>query len=262
MSLNSLNTHRLHRLLMTLEDAARLMHSARPGVNLLNDALRVVAPRSPLARGVRAARRNLAQTSAAIRLVRALLLDLQLPPEARALLNSRNAPLLIESVADLVSGYPLSRPAQALLNAHKVPRASAGLPRGAGSWQQALVTHVIDGDTLVLQQGVKVRLIGIDAPELHGADGSPEPWAREAQQALRELSLGKTLRLARETSQTDRFGRLLRHLYAGELWLNAELVRRGMAYAYPLEPDTRHAKELEAAQAFARHQKLGIWQNG
>lgn len=110
----------------------------------------------------------------------------------------------------------------------------------------AQVASVTDGDTIrVLMPDGKnepVRLIGIDAPE----DGSV--LAQEATAYMEELVHGEDVRMVIDVSDRDRFGRLLRYIYVGDLFVNEEMVRVGLAIAKRYEPDTAMASVLEAAQ--------------
>jgi micrococcal nuclease len=117
------------------------------------------------------------------------------------------------------------------------------------------VSRIVDGDTIVLASGQRVRYIGIDTPEL-----SPlEPFAREATQANRALVEGKTLRLEKDVSETDRYGRLLRYVWVDSTMINLELVRLGLAEAHAYPPDTRYQLLFEAAEVEARLKGLGMW---
>ena len=122
----------------------------------------------------------------------------------------------------------------------------------------AKVSRVIDGDTIVIADGSRVRYIGIDTPEVYP---EAEAFGIEARQANRELVEGKTIHLERDISNTDRYGRLLRYVYVGDLFVNAELVRRGLAWAKAYPPDTRHHDYLEKLEAEAKQAGRGIWQN-
>jgi micrococcal nuclease len=119
------------------------------------------------------------------------------------------------------------------------------------------VASVTDGDTIrvLMPDGTNeaVRLIGIDAPE----DGSL--LAQEATDHMEDLVLGKDVRMVVDVSDRDRFGRLLRYLYVGDLFVNAEMVRAGLAIAKRYEPDTAMASVLEAAERGAESAALGLF---
>ena len=120
----------------------------------------------------------------------------------------------------------------------------------------ALVTRVIDGDTIVIEGGYRVRYIGIDTPEIH-----PElkAYGMEALQANRELVEGKRVRLERDVSQTDKYERLLRYVYVDDIFVNAELVRLGLAQAKAYPPDTKYQEDLEQLETEARQAGRGMW---
>ena len=120
----------------------------------------------------------------------------------------------------------------------------------------AKVIEVIDGDTIVIEGGYRVRYIGIDAPEVHPQS---EVYGVEAWQANRRLVEGKRVRLERDVSETDKYGRLLRYVYVDNLFVNAELVREGLAWARAYPPDTRYQGYLEEMEAEARLAGKGMW---
>lgn len=118
-----------------------------------------------------------------------------------------------------------------------------------------VVARVIDGDTIELQDGRKVRYIGIDAPEA----SRDECFAAEAKAANARLVLGQPVRLERDVSDTDRYGRLLRYVHAGETFVNVQLVAGGFARAVTYPPDVRHRDALRAAAAEAKAKRRGLW---
>lgn len=111
-----------------------------------------------------------------------------------------------------------------------------------------MVTGITDGDTFKVQingQVYPVRLIGINTPEYDQLCGT------EATQALANLIAGAQVRLVKDVSNTDRYDRLLRYVYVGDLFVNAEMVRQGYAEAIRYPPDTAQASYLESAAAGA-----------
>jgi len=115
------------------------------------------------------------------------------------------------------------------------------------------VSRVIDGDTFVLDSEEKVRLIGIDTPETY------ENYYTEAKERLEELVLNKEVSLEKDTSETDKYGRLLRYVYVGDTFINELLVEEGWAQAYPYKPDTKYKETFELAETNAKLSNLGIW---
>jgi micrococcal nuclease len=120
----------------------------------------------------------------------------------------------------------------------------------------ATVTRVIDGDTIEIGTGQRVRYIGIDAPEVYP---KKEPYGTEAWEANSRLVEGKKVRLERDVSDTDKYGRLLRYVYIDDVLINAELVRLGLAEARAYPPDTLYQELLEQLEKGAREAGRGMW---
>jgi micrococcal nuclease len=115
------------------------------------------------------------------------------------------------------------------------------------------VTGVIDGDTIIIEGGYRVRYIGIDTPE------KDQAYYEKAKQINRELVHNKTVRLERDTTDKDRYGRLLRYVYVEDIFVNAEIVKRGYAYSMTYPPDTKYQVYLEAMEQEARLTRRGMW---
>ncbi|MFA6356488.1 MAG: thermonuclease family protein, partial [Candidatus Omnitrophota bacterium] len=88
------------------------------------------------------------------------------------------------------------------------------------------VSKVIDGDTVVLENGEHVRYIGIDTPE------KGRPYYSEAKRQNEKLVKGRKVRLEFDAGKADRYGRVLAYVYDGNTFVNEELVRNGYALAY------------------------------
>lgn len=122
--------------------------------------------------------------------------------------------------------------------------------------QAASVTGVIDGDTVTVDiagSTESLRLIGINSPE------NGECYSEEASARLVELVAGAEVTLVGDRSNRDQYGRLLRYVYLGQLFVNETLVREGYAIARRYEPDTAMATVLERAQAAAQDAEAGLW---
>ena len=127
---------------------------------------------------------------------------------------------------------------------------------------EAQVIRVVDGDTInVLIDGGEYRLryIGIDTPELNHPTRGVEPFGPEATEANRELVEGKTVLLEKDVSETDRFGRLLRYVYVGDLMVNEELLRQGMARVATFPPDVKYVDRFLDIQREAQEAGRGLW---
>lgn len=128
--------------------------------------------------------------------------------------------------------------------------------------EQGRVVAVIDGDTIdvEIQNTIKrVRYIGIDTPEMYQDNGQVECFAKEASIKNEVLVLGKIVRLEKDTSEIDRYGRLLRYVYVGENLINTQLVAEGYAYAVTFPPDIAKAEEFKVAEVAARSSGVGLW---
>lgn len=124
------------------------------------------------------------------------------------------------------------------------------------------VAWIYDGDTLRLEDGRKIRLIGINTPEL-GRDGTPgEPYARRAFQRFRELvdHGGERVRLRFGDMRKDRYGRYLAHVYLPDDRDAAELLlREGLGHATVFPPNIHHLDCLLEAEDQARSARRGLW---
>ena len=115
------------------------------------------------------------------------------------------------------------------------------------------LTCLVDGKT------TRVRYIGINAPESVRPDYPVEYMGPEASDTNRALVGGKTVYLERDVSDTDQYGRLLRYVYVDGLFVNAELVRLGLADARRYPPDLKHQNVLDDMESEARAARRGIW---
>jgi micrococcal nuclease len=124
------------------------------------------------------------------------------------------------------------------------------------------VVGIVDGDTIHVRMGgetYRVRYIGIDTPEIVHPGLPVEPFGPEAAEANRRLVEGQRVMLERDISDTDVYGRLLRYVWLGDLMVNGELVRLGLARANSYPPDVRHQAYLDGLEDAARAAGLGIW---
>lgn len=120
------------------------------------------------------------------------------------------------------------------------------------------VARVTDGDTFHCRDGRKVRLIGVDSPEL--AQGDAGRMARDALRRL--LPAGRAVRLELDAAPRDRYGRVLAHVWAGDTLVNEAMVRGGWALLYTVPPNVRYVRRLERAQREARARGAGLWERG
>ncbi len=124
------------------------------------------------------------------------------------------------------------------------------------------VKEVIDGDTIVLDNGEKVRYIGVDTPELDDNTKGLECYGIEATERNRDLVKGKQVRLFKDVSERDRYGRLLAYVYRDDgVFVNYELVKGGFAVAAAYPPDVQKAELFSVMEREARADKTGMWGN-
>lgn len=136
--------------------------------------------------------------------------------------------------------------------------APARVPAGT----DAVVEKHVDGDTIVVSGGRKVRLIGIDTPETKDPRKPVQCFGREAALVTASLvPVGERVRLVADVEPFDRYGRTLAYVYRlrDGLFVNAELVRLGYASVYTYPPNVAHAEEFVALGRRAREAGAGLW---
>ncbi len=116
-----------------------------------------------------------------------------------------------------------------------------------------VVSAVIDGDTFTLSDGLRIRLIGVNAPEIS------QPFYSQATAALEDLVLNKTVLLESDASETDPYGRLLKYAYVSDKLVNKEIVLAGLAESVSYPPDTARQSELDVAEETAKSEGRGMW---
>lgn len=121
------------------------------------------------------------------------------------------------------------------------------------------VARVVDGDTIKLEDGRTVRYIGIDTPETVDPRRPVGCFGKEASVKNKELVSHGDVRLERDVSDTDKYGRLLRYVYAGDVFVNEFLVREGYARASSYPPDVKYQDVFREAEREAREAKRGLW---
>ncbi len=139
----------------------------------------------------------------------------------------------------------------------------AACPRSSGD-NLHRVTYVYDGDTLKLDDGTRVRLVGINTPELGRDDNPGEPFAVQARERLLRMvkESDRRIRLRTATERRDRYGRLLAHAYSPDgANLQERLIGAGLALVHIHPPNLANLDCYRVAEARARGSLLGIWGN-
>ena len=145
-----------------------------------------------------------------------------------------------------------------------VERARSGVRRSGGRPTRA-VARIIDGETVVLDDGTELRLIGALVPRAIDAGADPGMWPLEvaAQEELRALILGKSVGLAFDGARADRYGRLQAHAFSIEgdrrRWVQGHLLQQGLARAYAEEGNRACSAEALEAERVAREARRGLW---
>jgi micrococcal nuclease len=146
------------------------------------------------------------------------------------------------------------------------PPSSTASLAPTGRTEEALVTDVVDGDTIRVEiDGTEytLRYIGIDTPETVDPRSEVQWMGPEASAANSLLVADRTVHLEKDVSETDQFGRLLRYVWlqtdAGWLLVNLELVRLGFAYSSAYPPDVAYQDLFDAAEVEAREAQAGLW---
>lgn len=149
------------------------------------------------------------------------------------------------------AGLPVDTPTPLPVETPTLPPYSG--PTQPGGLESATVTRVIDGDTVELSGGRRVRYIGINTPE-HG-----QPFYTEAAQANRELVAGKTVQLEFDVDTFDKYGRTLAYVWVNGTMANLEIVRQGYANTFTVPPNIRYQAEFRHAEQEAREAGRGLW---
>lgn len=132
---------------------------------------------------------------------------------------------------------------------------------------EGVVGRVIDGDTIELSNGVRIRYIGVDTPELRRRKNGywvyrPQRLAEEAWAFNQSLVEGKRVRLEYDEERTDDYHRELAYVFVGDLFVNAELIRSGYARVFLQPPNLKYSTLFLEIQEQAKDQQRGIWSPG
>lgn len=117
----------------------------------------------------------------------------------------------------------------------------------------AVVTRIVDGDTIVIEGGERVRLLDIDTPE------KGQPCYSNATLRLKQLIYGKDVLLKSRGDDKDTYGRLLRYVFVNSTDINLQMVREGWAHLYVYSKGPDYNRYVEAEQA-AKKDGLCVWQ--
>ncbi|MBI5931138.1 MAG: thermonuclease family protein [Chloroflexi bacterium] len=130
---------------------------------------------------------------------------------------------------------------------------NSGYPIKPSNLTSAKVTDVVDGDTLDLDNGQRVRLIGINTPERE------QPFYEEASDFLKKRLDGKHVEIEYDQEDTDQYGRTLAYIWLGDVLINQEILEQGLAVAYSVPPNARYEQVFLAAEQGAQSAGVGLW---
>ena len=135
---------------------------------------------------------------------------------------------------------------------------------GEAEFESAVVKRVVDGDTVELSDGRKVRYIGVDTPEISHSQGELDDcFGREAQVFNEALVLGKTVELEYDVEPKDRYGRTLAYVWlvsgSSRRLVAEELIRKGYGKVLTIPPNDRYEERFEQAEDVARGDGAGLW---
>ncbi len=121
------------------------------------------------------------------------------------------------------------------------------------------VERVIDGDTILLTSGQKVRYIGVDTPETKHPRRKVEHLGKEAYYFNKNLVEGKNVELEFDVRKYDKYGRWLAYVYVDDIFVNALMIEEGYALVYTVPPNVRYQKLFLDLQREARENQRGLW---
>jgi micrococcal nuclease len=150
----------------------------------------------------------------------------------------------------------------ALLSEPKAPAQTGSEALNLG--KPVAVKRVIDGDTIELSNGERVRYLGIDAPEMRRKVRGrwvekTEPFAAEAYELNRRWVEGRSVRLEMDQETRDRYHRLLAYVFVNDHLVNAELITSGYVVVRLHPPNLRYADLFMKLQAEALAHQRGLW---
>lgn len=164
-------------------------------------------------------------------------------------------PTVLGTQKDIVVSTPIKRQISASTGQTQPRKPKPPEPQ---TRQHPMVIDVHDGDTITVKYAngtrEKVRLLGIDAPELE-----QQPHGLQAKTHLRRLILNKRVRLETDVQVLDKFGRRLAYVYSGLGMINQKMIANGWALSSRLRPNIRYGKLLDLAQRRAQTTKNGLW---
>lgn len=126
--------------------------------------------------------------------------------------------------------------------------------------EQVRINFIYDGDTVRTDTGEKIRLLGVDAPEMNWGEGEPDFYAWEAFEYTKEILLGQLVYLEYDEVKEDKYGRTLAYLFLADgSFFNKKLLEKGYARLLLIPPNLKYSDVLREAEERARAAGRGIW---
>ena len=171
--------------------------------------------------------------------------------------NNQNKTSNISSAPKIQNAAsPQNLPQQTQIKANSVAQTTNTNTTACGASDNTIVTKVIDGDTVVVEGGYHIRLLGMDADE------KGYPCYDPARIRLEDLILSKQVRLEKDKTDLDQYGRCLRYIFLGNTNIDVQLVMEGLAIARFYEPDVKYKAEITDAESYAQQNKIGCKWSG
>lgn len=122
------------------------------------------------------------------------------------------------------------------------------------------ITKVIDGDTYIINNGEKIRLIGVNTPEIHHPIKGVEYFGKESAEYAKRILINQKVTLKYDVGERDKYGRLLSYVYLADgTFVNALLVKEGYARIMTVPPNVKYADLFLKLEREARKNKRGLW---
>ncbi len=133
------------------------------------------------------------------------------------------------------------------------------LPQQQPAAGEVLVKRVVDGDTIKLEDGRTVRLIGVDTPETVDPRKEVQCFGPEAKEFTTNLLDRQWVRLETDVSTTDKYGRTLAYVWRDQVFVNDLLIKEGFARILTIPPDVKYVDQFKQSESAARIQEKGLW---
>ncbi len=182
-----------------------------------------------------------------------------------AIFSNSNSGLMKYSISLILVSFLITTTAFAQGTVHHEENLKVSVPLGKSyDYKSILIRRVIDGDTVELENGERVRLIGVDTPEIYDERKPVMYFAHEASNFTKQIAEGEKVRLEFDENNTylehkNKYGRTLAYIYLQDgAFLNAEIIKQGYGFAYTKFP-FKYMEEFRRYQQEAMENEKGLW---